>query len=160
MTHFRFASILTLALIAIALTVSPVSAQTAELPVVRAVLFTSPICTFCRQIVEKDLPPAIQKFGAQLEILYVDVNTPDGENLYEAALEAFKVPRSTPLLYIGQTTLGGINITQKLPALVETYLAQGGMDWPTIPGLDKYLALTQEAATPITSLTEIDPSQL
>jgi uncharacterized membrane protein/glutaredoxin len=157
----RLASFLPLVLLAVALTFTPASAQTAEpQSVVHAVIFTNPVCTFCRQIVEKDLPPAIQRFGEQLEILHVDVNTPEGEALYEAALKAFNVPRGVPLLFIDQTTLGGINIAPKLPALVETYLALGGTDWPAIPGLDEYLTLTQEIATPLTSLPEANSNEL
>ena len=131
--------------------VSPASAQSAEPPVVRAVLFTSPICTFCRQIVERDLPPAIQKFGKQLQILHVNVNTPEGQNLYEAALTAADQPRGVPILFIGQETLGGVNITPQLPDLVDTYLAQGGMDFPAIPGLNEYMALAQETESSISS---------
>lgn len=117
--------VLLLTIAILALSVRPASAQTATPPVVRAVLFTSPICTFCRQIVERDLPPAIQKFGQQLQIIHVDVNTPEGEELYEAALTASELPRGVPLLFIGETTLGGVNITPQLPDLVEGYLAQG-----------------------------------
>jgi len=120
--------------------------------VVRAVLFTSPICTFCRQIVERDLPPAIEKFGGQLQIIYIDVETPDGEKLYEAALTAFNLPRSTPIIFVGETALGGGNLTPQLPALVETYLAAGGKDWPAIPGLDEYLTTIQMMVEPITGL--------
>ena len=81
----------------------PVSAQTSvetavmQPPVVRAVLFHSHICTFCRQIIEQDLPPVIQKFGQQLQILYVDVDTVEGERLYQAALEAFGMARECPV---------------------------------------------------------------
>jgi thiol-disulfide isomerase/thioredoxin len=141
----RLASFLPLILLAVALTFSSASAQTAEpQPTVHAVIFTNPVCTFCRQIVEKDLPPAIQRFGEQLEILSVDVNTPEGEALYEAALKAFNVPRGVPLLFIGQDTLGGVNIAPQFPNLVDTYLAQGGVDFPEIPGLDEYIALAHE----------------
>jgi uncharacterized membrane protein/glutaredoxin len=133
-------------------------AQTAESPVVRAVLFTNPVCTFCRQIVDKDLPPAIQEFGTQLEMLTVDVNTPEGKALYEAALEAFGVPRGVPLLFIGDTTLGGVNIVPKLPALVETYLAQGGLDWPAIPGLGEYMAALQVSITLPTPTPQVIPT--
>jgi uncharacterized membrane protein/thiol-disulfide isomerase/thioredoxin len=143
----------------LAFSVNQASAQITETTVVRAVLFTSPICTFCREIVERDLPPVIQGFGEQLEILHVDVNTPEGEKLYQAALEAFNVPRGVPLLFIGQTTLGGINITPQLPALVEAQFAQGGVGWPTIPGLDEFLALTQEIAVTSTSLPKTNSNQ-
>lgn len=133
------------------------SAQTAEPPVVRAVLFTSPICTICRQIVEHDLPPAIRGFGSQLEILYVDVNTDEGGRLYRAAFEAFGVPRGVPLLFIGEETVGGINLPTQLPALVEAYLESGGLDWPAIPGLEAYLADNPATPAPTQAASETPP---
>jgi len=135
----------------------PVSAQTSvetavmQPPVVRAVLFHSHICTFCRQIVEQDLPPVIQEFGEQLQILYVDVDTIVGENLYRAALKVFGLPRGVPCLFIDKTSVGGVNIPKQLPALVKAYLARGGTDWPAIPGLDEYRAARQVAETHTTS---------
>jgi uncharacterized membrane protein/glutaredoxin len=149
-----------LSLLMLAMFASPASAQTAEPPLVKAVLFTSPVCTFCRQIVERDLPPAIQKFGQQLQIIHVDVNTPAGEQLCEAALKVFNLPRGIPLLFIGQTTLGGVNITPQLSDLVEGYLAQRGMDWPAIPGLEEYLAAVQATVTGVALPTNaiVDPT--
>ena len=47
--------------------------------------------------------------------------------------------------------MSGVNIPTQLPALVETYLAQGGSDWPAIPGLDEYLAAGQMDETQIPS---------
>lgn len=153
--YFRIASLLYFSLLTVALIVSPASAQTTEpQPVVQAVLFTNPLCTFCRQIVEQDLTPVVQKFGGQLQILYVDVNTAEGENLYQAALEAFEVPRGVPLLFVGQTMLGGVNIAPQLPVLVESYLAEGGMDAPAIPGLGEYLTSVQVVVTPVVSMPD------
>jgi len=135
----------------------PVSAQTQggttipQQPVVRAVLFHSSTCLFCRQIVEHDLPPVIQEFSEQLQILYVDVDTVEGESLYLSALEVFGLPRGIPHLFIDKTTVGSVNIPKQLPGLVKTYLAQGGTDWPAISGLDEYLAAMQVAETQTTA---------
>ena len=141
-----------LALMSLFLGVRPALAQSTLQPVVRAVLFTSPPCTFCRQIVEQDLPPVIEKFGSQLQIIHVDVNTPEGNKLYEAALAVFNLPRGVPVIFVGETALGGVNLTPKLPALVETYLAKGGVDWPDIPGLDEYLTTIQATLEPVAGL--------
>jgi len=128
-------------LLSLPFSVTPARAQTAPpQPVARAVLFTSPICTFCREIVEGELPPAIENFGERLEILFVDTTTAEGQALYESALAASGQPRGIPHLFIGQTALMGVNIPKQLPALVESSLAQGGSNWPAIPGLDDYLA--------------------
>ena len=45
-----------------------------------------------------------------------------------------------PLLVIGETVLiGSVDIPQKLPELIESGLASGGIDWPAIPGLEPLL---------------------
>jgi len=46
-------------------------------PVVRAVLFYSPQCGHCHHVIEEVLPPLVQKYGAQLEMVGVDVSTPE-----------------------------------------------------------------------------------
>jgi uncharacterized membrane protein len=162
MTHCQlrtaFAVSSLLVLLAVAQCYSPANAQTNEQPVVRAVVFTSHICTFCRQIVEQDLPPAMQPFGDQVQLLIVDTDTPEGKQLYQAALEAYSLPYGVPLLFAGETTLGGVNIVPKFPALVETFLAQGGLDWPEIPGLDKYMAEFQASGTLATPSIQVLPT--
>jgi uncharacterized membrane protein len=126
----------------------PLITPTGSGPVVRAVLFTSHICGFCSEIVELKLPPVIQEFRGHLEILEVDVNTPEGDALFEAALGLFDNPRGTPMIFVGNTVLGGNNIPSKLPGVVKTYLAQGGAGWPAIPGLEEYIMSMEMIATP------------
>ena len=126
----------------------PVEAKQTTVPaVVQAVLFVSPTCHFCQQIVDQELPPAIQKYGSQLQILRVDVTTPAGDKLYSAALDTLHVPGGVPIIFVGDTVLGGVNIPTQLPGVVDKYLAQGGIGWPAIPGLDAYLAGTPYAGT-------------
>ncbi|MBN2085533.1 MAG: vitamin K epoxide reductase family protein [Anaerolineales bacterium] len=117
-------------------------------PVVRAVLFHSPMCTFCAEIIETELPPRIERFGRQLDILLVNMETAEGMALYQAALEAYQVTGGIPVLFIDGIALKGEAIPQQLPELVESALAQGGLDWPDIPGLDEYRQSLQASATP------------
>ena len=126
----------------------PLAPPTQADTVVQAVLFTSSVCGFCNEIVELQLPPAIQEFGVQLKILEVDVNTPEGNALFEAALEQADIPRGTPMIFVGNAVLGGINIPSELPGLVRTYLAQGGVGWPAIPGIEEYMISMELIATP------------
>lgn len=116
-------------------------AQTAtpQTPIVYAVMFHSPLCSFCRQIVEHDLPPLIAEFGDRLHLEVVNVDEQEGKQLYEAALRAFAVPRGAPMVFVGSEVLSGVNIPEKFPTLVREYLAQGGAAWPAIPGLEAYL---------------------
>ena len=107
--------------------------------VVHAVLFYSPTCPHCHKVMTEDLPPLTQKYGDQLQILAVDTTQPGGQNLFLTALQQFNIPpeqRGVPTLVVGdQVLIGDLDIPQKFPGLIEQYLAQGGVDWPNIPGL-------------------------
>jgi uncharacterized membrane protein len=86
-----------------------------------------------------------------------DVTTPDGQALYLAAVDALQVPedrRGVPLLVVGDVVLvGSVSISEAFPALIEQGLAQGGIDWPAIPGLAKALAGMPTQAAPQPTLS-------
>ena len=132
-----------------------------ETPVVRAVLFYSPSCPRCQEVITEDLPPLMDTYGAQLEIVGINVTFAEGQTLFQAAWEQYSIPedlRGVPLLVIGDTWLvGARDIPEQLPGLIEEGLAQGGIDWPEIPGLAEALAQVpaQNAPqpTPIPPLT-------
>ena len=119
--------------------------------VVRAVLFYSPTCPHCQKVMTQDLPPLMKKYGNQLQIMAVSVAAPAGQSFYQAAVQQFGVTEDrlgVPTLIVGKTVLvGALEIPQQFPALIEQYLAQGGIDWPAIPGLAQALAAAQ--STPI-----------
>jgi uncharacterized membrane protein len=123
----------------------------AEGPAVRAVLFYSPTCPHCHQVITVDLPPLFDKYGDRLQIIGLDISQPEGQALYQAAIERYGIPeerRGVPTLIIGDVVLvGSLEIPQQLPDLVEGYMAQGGVDWPDIPGLAELLAAAQLAPT-------------
>jgi uncharacterized membrane protein/thiol-disulfide isomerase/thioredoxin len=107
-------------------------------PEVRAVLFYSPSCPHCHKVITEDLPPLMKTYGNRLQIAGVDVSTPEGHALFGAAIDHFNIPapQGVPTLIIGDNVLvGSIEIPERLPGLIEHYLAQGGVDWPAIPGL-------------------------
>ena len=110
-----------------------------EEPAVRTVLFFSPTCPHCHQVISEDLPPLQTRFGGRLQILMVDVSAPGGSALYDAAVTQFTVPQErigVPTLVVGDVVLvGSVEIPELLPSLVERLLASGGSDWPPIPGL-------------------------
>ena len=62
--------------------------------------------------------------------------------IFRAALDKFGLESGgMPFLVIGDTYLvGSGDIPEKFPGLIEQYLAQGGVDWPAIPGLAEVLA--------------------
>lgn len=108
-------------------------------PIVHAVLFYSPSCSHCHTFVTEDLPPILKKYGEQLRILPVNIQEAHGNALYKAALKHFKIPKKesgVPTLIVGtEILIGGADIPNNFPQLIETFLAQGGVDWPDIPGM-------------------------
>ena len=66
------------ALLAILAGAAPVRADE---PVVRAVLFYSPTCPHCEQVITVDLPPLVQEHGDQLQIVLIDVSQQQGATL-------------------------------------------------------------------------------
>jgi uncharacterized membrane protein len=154
--HLALLSVVSV-LILLASRALPVEAQEAT---VRAVLFYSPACPHCHQVISQDLPPLLEKYGQQLQIVGVDTTQPGGQALYQAAIEHYHVPeerRGVPTLIVGDVVLvGSLEIPQHLPGLVEQYLVQGGVDWPDIPGLAEALAAAQ--ATPAATVTPATPT--
>ncbi|MCL4393294.1 MAG: vitamin K epoxide reductase family protein [Chloroflexi bacterium] len=134
----------------------------ADEPVVRAVLYYSPTCAHCHQVVEQDLPPSLDKYGTRLQILAVDVTEPAGQSLYQAAVVQFKIPDDrigVPTLIVDHVVLvGSLEIPERLPGLVERYLAQGGTNWPNIPGLAEVLPEVPTPTTPAAADPELQES--
>jgi uncharacterized membrane protein/thiol-disulfide isomerase/thioredoxin len=146
---FLIASFLLVSLLVLPMT--SVHAQTTS--VVRAVLFYSPTCGHCQYVITEVLPPLLEKYGEQLQIVGVDVTQPNGQTLFMAALQKFNVEQvSVPFLVIGDRYLmGSVDIPEKFPGMIETYLAGSGVDWPDIPGLREALALSAETGTSTTA---------
>ena len=119
-------------------------------PIVHALLFYSPTCPHCEFVINDTLPPLMQRYGRQLEILGVDVTQPQGQTLFLAALDKFKLQEAgVPFLVIGDKYLmGSADIPEQLPGLIETDLRQGGVDFPDIPGLRAVIAATENSGPP------------
>jgi uncharacterized membrane protein len=135
-------------------TSSKAHAQTAE-PIVHALLFYSPSCPHCHQVIQEDLPPLFEKYGDQLNIIGIDVSQPGGQALYQAAIQRFSLPDDrlgVPTLIVDNIILvGSLEIPEQFPGLIEQYLAQGGVDWPDIPGLSEALHPTTKVDEPTTT---------
>jgi uncharacterized membrane protein/thiol-disulfide isomerase/thioredoxin len=122
----------------------------------RAVLFYSPTCGHCEYVINETLMPMLEKYGSQLQIFVVDVSQPASQELFGAALQKFGLEQGgVPFLVFENTYLvGSGDIPEKFPGLVETYLAQGSLDWPEIPGLAEALTVPYSpeptpASTPV-----------
>ena len=142
----RYMTILTLLLMATLL--AGFAPQTVSLaadgPVVHAVLFYSPTCGHCQQVITQDLPPLIEKYRDQLLIIGVDVSTQSGQILYQSAVEHLKITDdriAVPTLIVGEVVMvGSAEIPNQFPALIEQGLATNGIPWPDIPGLAEAMA--------------------
>lgn len=129
-------------------------------PVVRAVLLYSPTCSHCHQVMTEALPPLRERYGTQLEILEVNVQEPAGSAVYQAAVEQFNpAVRGVPMLIIGdQVLVGSVQIPDQLPALIESYLAAGGVDWPALPDLPGVPTKTPPPTVTPTSSPTLSPT--
>lgn len=141
----------------------------ADEPVVRAVLFYSPSCPHCHQVITVDLPPLLEEYGDRLRIVLVDVTLEQGSALYEAAVARFDLEevRGVPTLIVGGTVLvGSREIPDRSPSLIDELMAAGGADWPDVPGLAEAMAAAsaapaspaQSAAPAPTSATSLAPA--
>lgn len=148
----RLASLLTFILLAVTLTFSSASAQAEAPPVVHAVMFWMNGCPHCHAVLDNVLPPLQAKYGTQLDLVLIEVaTTQDIEMLYQvaAAYNMSKEQTGVPFLIIGEHALvGSQQIPNELPKLIERYLAQGGVDFPSIPVLADILPTASPASSP------------
>jgi uncharacterized membrane protein/thiol-disulfide isomerase/thioredoxin len=120
----------------------PLGGQTPE-PVVHAVLFYSPTCPHCHQVINETLIPLQNRYGKRLVILGMDTSQQWASNLYWEAIRHYKVPEedwAVPFLLVGEEVLvGGLEIPNRFPTIIEEGLAAGGIDLPNFPALVTFL---------------------
>jgi uncharacterized membrane protein/thiol-disulfide isomerase/thioredoxin len=158
-------------IVACAWLLSAARAGWADTGQVRAVLFYSPTCPHCHLVIQETLLPLLEDYGGQLEIVGIDVTQAAGQALYQAAIERFAIPDDrlgVPTLVVGETVLvGSVEIPEQFPGLIEQLLADGGVDWPDIPGLSDAVATapptpsaTPSEVTPTAALVAASPSPI
>ena len=139
--------------------------DTDEGPVVQAVMFFSPTCGHCEIVINDHLPVIFEQYGGEPTILFDDTSPPEEIAFYEMSngtLEILMVDASVeigaimfgedserlgidrpgvPRLDIEEIYLvGSEQIPAELPGIIEKGLANGGIPWPDVPGLDAALA--------------------
>lgn len=157
-----------LAAIVVLLTSLVAAPAGAQETAVRAILFYSPTCPHCHQVMTQDLPPLVDKYGEQLTILAIDSSQPAGGQMYVAVAQHFQIPQddwAVPLLVVGDRVLAGSGeIPAMLPGIIDVGLVQGGIDWPAVPAVlqvleaqgiidsaDEVLRRAEEGADPDTA---------
>jgi hypothetical protein len=111
--------------------VMPLNGHAQNEPIVKVILFYSPTCPHCREVLSDVLPVLQARYGTQLEVRLYDLTTQSGYQVFMALLEQNpNLPTSVPQLYIDQSILvGSDQIRDNLPSLIEACLARGGCDW-------------------------------
>jgi len=111
--------------------------QNTDKPVVRAVLFYSTGCGHCFYVINEVMPTILNEYGDQLQVLVINVNTPEGSEIFKSTISFFGMESAgVPFLVISdQVLIGSVDIPEKFPALIDMYLAQGGVYLPPLPGL-------------------------
>jgi uncharacterized membrane protein/thiol-disulfide isomerase/thioredoxin len=143
-------------LLLVSLLIVPITAVHAQTPpVVRAVLFYSPTCGHCQYVINETLLPMTEKYGEQLQIIGLDVSQEYGQTFFLAALQKFGLEQGgVPFLVFDNIYLvGSKDIPEQFPGLVESYLLQGGVDWPDIPGLREAISQSTEANVSTATIT-------
>ncbi|MFN2224735.1 MAG: glutaredoxin family protein, partial [Anaerolineae bacterium] len=121
-------------------------------PVARFYLFYSDTCPHCHEIMENYLPTVYDKYGAQVEYQYFNINADTDDYLLMLALaEKLGVPEGergyVPTLIIGDKVLvgsGDSGIAGQLEGYIDEYLAQGGVDWPATDDLPEVVLPTAQ----------------
>lgn len=112
-------------------------------PVVHAVLFYSPTCPHCHEVITTFLVPLQEEYGEELVILGMDTSQPWANELFWEALRHYRVPEdrwAVPFLIVGDIMLvGGFEIPGRFRAILEEGLAVGGIDLPDLPALTEFM---------------------
>jgi glutaredoxin len=149
-----------LILLTLSLAVAPqTSAQ--ERPVARFYLFYGETCPHCHEVIDNYLPKVNEKYGDQVEYELVEVWTDTDKYLTLLGLEAkLGVPEDqrggVPALIIGdQVLIGSRDIPDQLENIIDEYLAQGGVDYPSLDDLPEVVLPTPSPA--VEMLVAFDP---
>lgn len=147
--RFWFVLLLTLAFLVPGFAHAAPAAADSQPPVVRAVLFYSDLCNHCHTVMTRDLPPLQQKYGERLQIYNIEVTAPAARARMLSVAAALGLQADqvgVPLLVIGdRALLGADQIPAELPGLIEKHLAQGGVDYPRLPGLEDLTAMGESS---------------
>ncbi len=140
----------------------PTQAQDSP-PVVYAILFYSPTCPHCHQFITEQLPPIQQQFGDQLQVLFIDVSTEEGANLFRAVIRDLDVPEGqagyVPTMVIGSKVMvGGTDIPNNMPTLVSNGLAAGGIGVPPVPEIQAAFGISGDGSGPIQTAVGDEPT--
>ncbi|MFO8174528.1 MAG: hypothetical protein R6T96_09620 [Longimicrobiales bacterium] len=112
-------------------------------PVVHSILFYSPTCPHCHEVITNHLLPLQNEFGEKFLILGFDTSQGWAGDIFWKALQHFKVPEekwAVPLMIVGDEILvGGSEIPARIRDILEEGLQGGGIDLPNLPALLEFM---------------------
>ena len=115
----------------------------AEEPVVHAVLFYSPTCPHCHDLINNHLIPLQEQYGRKFVILAFDVTQGWANEIYWGMLRFYEVPQEdwvVPIVVVkDEVLIGGDEIPLRLTQIIEEGLAGEGVDLPDLPPLLTFL---------------------
>ncbi len=119
---------------------------------VRLVYFYSPTCPLCHDVMEELLPMLREIHGRDLTIMELNIDDPAITPLFNNLVKQHfpDMMAGAPAAAIGETLLlGKSELFERLPALIDTGLADGGLDWPAIEGLAPFIDSFDPLAPPV-----------
>jgi glutaredoxin len=131
-------------------------------PVARFILFYGETCPHCHKVMDEYLPTVYAKYGDQVEHQYTEVwSSTDNYRIMLGLETKLGVPQDqqggVPALVIGDKVLvGEVDIPDKLETYIDEYLAQGGVDYPSLENLPQIELPTPEPSVQI--LVFLDPN--
>lgn len=127
---------------------------------VYGVLFFSPSCPHCHQVILEDLPPIQEQFGDDLVVFMFDVTTADGQAMAQSAYEYYSIPRGdrgVPMMIINEQVLvGSIQIPTQLPTITENGLRNGGIPVPQFPLMLEAYEQWRAQSQPVEAVDPVD----
>lgn len=128
---------------------------------VHAVLFFSPSCPHCHIVIQENLPPLLEKYEEQFVIIAINVADPQGRDVYLKTVETLQIPDDklgVPALVIGNNYLvGSVEIPEMLPGIIENGIANNGIPYPSLPGLEDLLK-TNSTGNPSGDIPALTPA--
>lgn len=147
-------------IILLAVFATPAQAQTEEAPIVHAVMFWMSGCKHCEQTISLTLPPIREQYGSQLDLQLIQIYSLEHIDALYALGESYGIPKhlvGVPFLVIGDEPLVGYDqIRLKLPGLIESHLAAGGVALPERPELQPLLVAAPDSDAPTPAPAPMD----
>jgi hypothetical protein len=110
----------------------------AQEPVAYGLFFYSPACGHCHDVINNDWGAIQDEFGEQLQVLFVNIQIPEGSRLMSQITSEMNINSSgVPMLVLGETVLiGSIEIPARTADVIRTGLVNGGIDVPPVAGVE------------------------